>query len=159
MISPETLIAAFVDEDRRMREVVRTFPIAYRDIPPENSKLSLKQTLGHLAFWDRYTVEFFDARCHKRNVDALTLSDFENRNRQELERLYDLPFEQVFDAYITATAELQHFLLEHWGDLDEADQANFNIPLKHRRHHRRLLLKALEIFAPDAAIAAREKAG
>ena len=161
MSSVDTLIAAYADEDRRLREVARIFPIPYRDIPPENGKLSLKQTLGHLAFWDRYTVEFFDARCHARDVKNITLGEFEQRNRAELERLYDLPFEQVLDAYVSITNELQTFLREHWSDLDDQARINFTIPLKHRRHHRRLLVKALAVFAPDMVVEeeAREKAG
>ncbi len=159
MSSVETLIALFADEDRRLRDLARSFPVPHRETPPEHSKLNLKQTLGHLAFWDRFTVEFFDARCHRREVDAITLGDFEKRNRAELERIYDMPFEHVYEIYNTATRKLQSFLREHWDELDDEARTNFNIPLKHRRHHRRLLEKALEEFAPAVeAEEAQEKA-
>ncbi|MBU1071963.1 hypothetical protein KKG45_01815, partial [bacterium] len=149
------------DEDRRLRDLARIFPVRFREVPPEHGQISLKQTLGHLAFWDRFTVEFFDARCHRRAVDAMTLGEFEHRNRAELERIYDMPYEQAHEIYKTATNVLLTFLREHWDDLDAEARANFNIPLKHRRHHRRLLAKALEVFAPGLAAGeeAREKAG
>jgi len=157
MRSADTLVAAFADEDRRLRELARDFPPLHREASPGNGELSLKQTLGHLAFWDRFTVEFYDARCHEREVETPSLGEFEARNRAELERIYDLPFERVRELYEDATRTLLDFLREHWAQLDDASRANFNIPLKHRRHHRRLLMKAMATFAPPAAAA--EKAG
>jgi hypothetical protein len=161
MSTADTMIAAFNDEDRRLRELAQAFPPPFRETPPESGKLSLKQTLGHLAFWDRFTVEFFDARCHDRQVEALSLGEFEARNREELERIFDMPYELVHEIYETATRELLGFLRDHWDDLDEDLRANFHIPLQHRRHHRRLLGKALAVFAPDAAAGegAKEMAG
>ena len=38
---------------------------------------------------------------------------------------------------------LLDFLRRHWDDLDEQEQTNFTIPLKHRRHHRHLLQEHL----------------
>lgn len=142
MSSVETLVAAFADEDRRLRELAGDFPDHMREVMPESGKLSLKQTFAHLAFWDRFTVEFFDARCHGRETDAMTLGDFEVRNRAELERTYAMPLEQVREIYDTVTRELLGFLADHWDDLDDESRVNFHIPLKHRRHHRRLLLKS-----------------
>jgi hypothetical protein len=161
MSSVETLIAAFADEDRRLRELADTYPPAFRDVPPQSGKLSLKQTLGHLAFWDRFTVKFFKSRLHDADVDAPSLGEIEDRNREELARIYDMPYEQVLELYVGATSDIQTFLRDHWTDLDETERGNFNIPLKHRRHHRRLLVKALAIFAPELTVTeeAQEKAG
>ncbi len=157
MSSVETLVAAFADEDRRLRELTLAFPVHLREAAPESGKLSLKQTLAHLAFWDRFTVEFFDARCHGRKTDAMSLGDFEERNRAELERTFALPFERVREVYDTATRELMGFLRDHWDDMDADLRANFNIPLKHRRHHRRLLSKAFPSQVPLKE--AHERAG
>jgi len=149
MSSVQTLIAAFADEDCRLRELAHMYPPAFRDVSPQSGKLSLKQTLGHLAFWDRFTVVFFESRMNDAEVDAPSLGEIEDRNRAELARIYDMPYEQVFELYISATSDIQTFLCEHWTNLDETERGNFNIPLKHRRHHRRLLLKALTVFAPE----------
>ena len=161
MSSVQTLIAAFADEDRRLRELALTYPPEFRDVPPASGKLSLKQTLGHLAFWDRFTVKFFESRINNVDVDAPSLGEIEDRNREELARIYDMPYEQVLELYVHATSDIQNFLREHWASLDETEHGNFNIPLKHRRHHRRLLQKALAVFAPElmAGDEVREKAG
>ncbi len=160
MSSADTLIAAFANEDRMLRELADLYPVTFRDVPPESGKLSLKQTLGHLAFWDRFTVEFFNSRIQDHQVDTPSLGEIEVGNSEELARIYDMPYEHVLDLYVGATADLQSFLQEHWTDLDETEQSNFNIPLKHRRHHRRLLLKVLAVFVPEADDnEAQEKAG
>lgn len=161
MSSVQTLIAAFADEDRRLRELTLMYPPVFRDVPPQSGKLSLKQTLGHLAFWDRFTVNFFKSRINDAVVDAPSLGEIEDRNREELARIYDMPYEQVLELYVCATSDIQSFLSEHWMNLDETERSNFNIPLKHRRHHRRLLLKALAVFAPELMVGdeAQEKAG
>ena len=160
MSSMDTLIAAYADEDRRLRELAGRFPVAYRDVPPETGKLGLKQTLGHLAFWDGFTVEFFRARLECGDAPPVSLAEIEQRNRAELDRIYDMPYERVLELYISATNDILAFLRAHWDGLPEEERPNFNIPLKHRRHHRRLLQKALAAFAPElAGEAARERAG
>ena len=160
MYSPETLIAAYADEDRRLQEVVRQYPPANRCDKLRSEGLSLVQTLGHLAFWDIYAVRFYEARIEDRAVPPLTFAEFESRNRHELQRLYDLPFEMVREAYLAATHDLLDFLRRHWDDLDEQEQTNFTIPLKHRRHHRHLLQEHLRSLAPaEAPDAAVERAG
>ncbi len=160
MSTVDTLIAAYADEDRRLRELARRFPVAYRDVLPETDKLSLKQTLGHLAFWDGFAVEFFRARLEDDGAAAPSLAEIEERNRAELERIYDMPFEQVMELYVAATNDILAFLRAHWDALSEGERPNFNIPLKHRRHHRRHLQKALKVFAPELdADEAQERAG
>lgn len=160
MTSADTLIAAYADEDHRLRELARGFPLAFRDVPPEAGKLGLKQTLGHIAFWDGFTVEFFRGRLEDRVTDAPSLAEIEDRNRAELDRIYDMPYELVMELYVAATRAIQDFLRTHWDDLTEEERPNFHIPLKHRRHHRRLLQQALTMFAPEAGGAvAQERAG
>lgn len=157
MYSSETLIAAYADEDRRLQEVVRQYPLARRGDKLRQEGLSLIQTLGHLAFWDVYAVSFYEARLEDRAVTPLSFADFESRNRHELQRLYGLPFEQVREAYLTATRDLLAFLHRHWDDLDEQERTNFTIPLKHRRHHRHLLQEHLRSLSPaETAGAAAE---
>lgn len=160
MYSPETLIAAYADEDRRLQEVARQYPPARRGDKLRSEGLSLVQTLGHLAFWDIYAVRFYEARIEDRAVPPLSFSEFESRNRHELQRLYGLPFEQVREAYLSATHDLLAFLRLHWDDLDEQEQTNFTIPLKHRRHHRHLLQEHLKALVPaEVPEAAAERAG
>lgn len=160
MYSPETLIAAYADEDRRLQEVVRQYPVAKRGDALRREGLSLIQTLGHLAFWDVYAVRFYEARIEDRAVPPLTFAEFESRNRHELQRLYGLPFEQVREAYLAATRDLLAFLHRHWDDLDEQERTNFTIPLKHRRHHRHLLQEHLQALPlAETAAAAAERAG
>ena len=156
MHSVEILIAAYAEEDRRLLELARQCPPARREERLVDSRMSLLQTLGHLAFWDDYTVGFFEARCENRDVTPLTLQEFEDRNQNELNRLCGLPFEEALETYQAATRALVRFLREHWDDLTDKDRGNFSIPLKHRRHHRRKLRASLEAWRDDAA---EEKAG
>jgi len=157
LYSSETLIAAYADEDRRLQEVVRQYPLARRGDRLRQEGLSLIQTLGLLAFWDIYAVSFYEARLADRAVAPMTFAEFESRNRHELQRLYGLPFEQVREAYLTATRDLLAFLHRHWDDLDEQERTNFTIPLKHRRHHRHLLQEHLRGLSPaETAGAAAE---
>lgn len=150
MEGPQTLIAAYADEDRQLQEVIRRFDPVQRNALHCAEDLTLVQTLGHLAFWDRYAVEFYEGRIAHRDVAPLTFDEFEARNRDELERLCGLPYERVRLAYVEATHRLLDFLRVHWEDLDDLERTNFTIPLKHRRHHRRLLLAVLEAAGSDS---------
>lgn len=155
-----TLIAAYADEDRRLMELVERFPASTRDVRGSERRLSVKQTLGHLAFWDDYAVRFYDTRCHDGRPEPLAPGEFEARNRQVLELICNDPFEDVLASYRSATRELQTFLREHWHDLDPRSRENFKIPLKHRRHHRRRLQELLaELGIAEADGALEERAG
>lgn len=155
-----TLIAAYAEEDRRLMELVARFPASTREIRGSERRLSVKQTLGHLAFWDDYAVRFYDSRGGQGRPKSLSPGQFEERNRQVLELICNDPFEDVLASYRSATRLLQGFLREHWQDLDARSRENFKIPLKHRRHHRRRLqelLAELGIGDPDQAV--QERAG
>lgn len=156
MQSVEILISAYAEEDRRLLELARMVPPARRELRLVDSRMSLIQTLGHLAFWDDYTVGFFEARCLNQNVTPLSLQEFEKRNQHELDRLCGLPFEEALETYQAATRALVRFLRAHWDDLSELERTNFAIPLKHRRHHRRKIDASLAAWRADAAA---EKAG
>jgi len=155
-----TLIAAYADEDRRLMELVDRFPPSTRDVRGTDRRLSLKQALGHLAFWDDYAVRFYDSRCHDGDPQPLEPGEFEERNRQALELICNDPFADVLSSYRAATRALQLFLREHWQDLDDGSRENFKIPLKHRRHHRRRLQELLkELGIADAPGSLEERAG
>ena len=139
-----TLIAAYAEEDRRLMELAAGFPVALRDTGGRKHRLSLKQTIGHLAFWDDFAVDFYNARCHDGHPAGLSFSEFEKKNRHLLERLCAEEWEVVLASYRRATRELSAFLTEHWNDLDEEGRENFKIPLKHRRYHRRRLAELAE---------------
>lgn len=143
------LIAAYAEEDRRFMELVDAFPVSARDHRGSEDRLSLKQTLGHIAFWDDYATRFYDTRCHHGAPEALTPEQFEERNQQVLELVCSNPYEDVLQTYREATRMIAVFLREHWLDLDETSRENFKIPLKHRRHHRRRLQEVLEELGPD----------
>lgn len=141
-----TLISAYAEEDRRLRGLVERFPATLRDTRGPDDRLSLKETLGHLAFWDDFAVRFHEASLRDGETENLSLEDFEVRNRQVLDLLRNDPYEDVLDSYLQATRMLQDFLRARWQDLDERARENFKIPLKHRRHHRRRLQETLEVF-------------
>ncbi len=153
MDTPVNLIAAFADEDRRLLELAASCPPAWRERRGPGGTLSLKETLGHLAFWDAFAVEFFQRKlvAGAEEEDDAGALDFEQRNQQEMHRLAALPYEKVLARYQAATAAITAFLNRRWPDLSEKERTDFLVPLRHRRHHRLLLERAL------AAVAAQEK--
>lgn len=146
------LVAAYAEENRRLLQLTTRFPLELRDVPGPDNRLSLKQTLGHLAFWDDYAVRFHVNRRAGESQQPLTMDEFEDRNRQVLELICNDPFEDVLATYREATRMISAFLTERWDELDDDERENFRIPLKHRRHHRRRLSKLLESLGitPDA---------
>jgi hypothetical protein len=134
-----TLIAAYADEDRRLTELVSGFPESLRDTCGRRHRLSLKQTIGHLAYWDDFAVDFYRARCSEENPEPLSFAEFEEQNRDLIEQLCAQDWETILSSYRRATRRLCAFLTERWDELDEGARDNFKIPLKHRRYHRRRL--------------------
>ena len=134
-----TLIAAYADEDRKLTELVAGFPVALRDAGGRRHRLTLKQTIGHLAYWDDFAVDFFLARCGEEHPQPLSFADFEAQNRDLIGQLCAQDWETILASYRDATRRLCAFLAEHWSELDDGARENFKIPLKHRRHHRRRL--------------------
>ena len=142
MDKPDTLIALLREEDRLMRQLLERCPPEDRETRGKGGTLSLKETLGHLAFWDTFAIQFFEARLAGADPHE-TPSEFERRSREELERLRELSFDQAHERYLRATGGLIAFLQAHWHELSPKQRQDFHVPLKHRRHHRLLLLRAL----------------
>lgn len=156
MNSATSLIAAFAEEDRLLLELIRRCPEGARELAGPAGGLSLKETLGHLAFWDSFAVTFFREKLAGGDPSTVSDVDFEARNRQEMKRLRALPFDESLARYREATAALTGFLSRHWRDLSESEREDFLVPLKHRRHHRLMLERTL---APAPPAAERRDAG
>ncbi len=139
----------FVEEDRRLRELILRFPAELRERPGEGKLLGLKQTLAHLAQWDGFTVRFFAAKIAGAPLPPDSFSRFETEKVEERERLCRLPFGRVLTAYARATEEMLSFLRRHWLVLTERERGDFRIPLRHRAHHRELLARSLARHAHD----------
>ncbi len=143
MEHPEELVAAIMEEDRLLRQRVTQCPEHLRETHGAGGSLSLKDTLGHLAFWDSYAVSFFTRKLDGPIENDAPPVNFEQRSREELRRVRTMPFPEVVELYGLATRDLVHFLRTRWHDLSEKQRLDFSLPLKHRRHHRLLLDKAL----------------
>jgi hypothetical protein len=155
----EALIASIVEEDRRLRALVDRLSPEARECAESTGMTNAKETLGHLAFWDGFTVRFFEDRLSDRRTGS-GLADFEARDRQERKRLRGCPFAEVLTTYDAATAGLVTFLRDHWQALSDREHADLMTPLRHRRHHRLLLDRALGAAPPpEAGPSAREESG
>lgn len=150
----QTLVDALRDEDRILRERLAQTPRRLREIRGPDGALSFKETLGHIAFWDNFTVEFFTTKLDVCSCDPSPPVDFEERSRQALAHLDGLPFGEVLVRYLESTGALLDFLRENWGRLTPREQHDFWVPVQHRRHHRITLFRSL-----DAMLAAGAGAG
>jgi len=142
MVNLEPLVAAIADEDRRLRALLDGIPAERRDRPVGEGIMSPKETVGHLAFWDGFTVRFFAAKLVGQ-VDRDEKFDFERLNREQIRQLRSRPWDEVLAAYDAATAELLRFLGARWRELSADERECFLTPLRHRRHHRLLLARSL----------------
>jgi len=149
MERPDTLIAAILEEDRLLRERLDLCPDQLREVKGSGGTLSLKDTLGHLAFWDSFAVQFFNRKLDGVDAGQTRRVNFEQRNREELQRIRELPFDEVFALYRTATRNLISFLRNRWHELSVQQRRDIRLPLKHRRHHRLLLDSALPYYARE----------
>jgi hypothetical protein len=143
MDSPEVLIASVLAEDRLLQRLLQQCAAEHRELRGPGGTLSFKETLGHLAFWDTFAVHFFLSKLSSVPGRPSFPADFEERSREELRRLRKLPFSEVLDSYQKATMALVEFLRGHWHELSAKERQDFDVPLRHRRHHRLLLDKAL----------------
>ncbi len=137
------LIEAIKEEDRLLRQFLTLVPKPDRDAPSAEGELSFKETLGHIAFWDDFTVQFFQSKLDKASCQLPPPMSFEERSREAMRRIRPLPFGEVLARYLESTGALIAFLTEHWDDLTERERHDFWVPLKHRRHHRISLSQAL----------------
>ena len=152
----QTLADALIDEDRRLRRKLITCPRALREQRGPQGSLSLKEILGHIAFWDDFTVRFFTARLDPAQCSPDRPVDFETLSREAIDKADQRPFGEVLAGYLEATGALVAFIANHWDRLDEREREDFWVPLKHRRHHRIELERAMVALADDgpAALAA-----
>lgn len=155
-----TLIEALQEEDRLLRLLLGHFPPALRETALDAEGMSFKDTLGHLAFWDDFTVHFFLSKLDPVSCAVPPPSDFEEASRRARETMGALPFGEVLARYLEATGAMLAFLKERWGQMSEKEQSDFWIPLKHRRQHRLGLEETLERMlagegdGPERAISA-----
>jgi len=117
--------------------------------------LSFKETLGHIAFWDDFTIRFFQEKLDRTTLDPLPPVNFEERSRDALRKMAALPFGEVLARYLEATGTLIEFLQANWNALSEREKYDFWVPLKHRRHHRISLFRHLnQASSPESEMAA-----
>lgn len=151
----QSLVDGILDEDRILRRRLATVqpPLLHKRGP--DASLSAKEMLAHVAFWDVFTVRFFEEKLLGR-VPAPP-ADFARESEQAIHEAADLTFEEVEGRYRLATENLITFLSRRWVELSPKQQRDFQVPLKHRRHHRRALFKALDAMTagdPDSELAA-----
>lgn len=146
----QTLVDAILDEDRILRRRLAGVQPPLTDRRGPDGTLSLKETLAHIAFWDGFTVRFFEDKLQGR--DPAPPEDFTRQSEEAIYEAADLALEEVLTRYLEATGALVDFLGRHWDDLSEKEQKDFWVPLKHRRHHRVILFRALDAMTgPDTA--------
>jgi hypothetical protein len=145
----QTLVDAILDEDRILRRRLAGVqpPLSERRGP--DGSLSAKETLAHIAFWDGFTVRFFEDKLRDR--DPAAPEDFSRRSEEAIREAADLPLEEIHSRYLEATGALVGFLGRHWDDLSAKEQEDFWVPLKHRRHHRVILFRALDAMTGDVS--------
>lgn len=134
--SLQTLVEGIRREDAELRLLVGSIPRDQRDRRPQNGRLSVKDTLGHLAYWDDFTVHFFLSKVDPAACRVPPPKDFEMASCRAMATMADLPFGEVLARYLEATAAILDFLQEYWPRLTLKEREDFQIPLKHRRSHR-----------------------
>ncbi len=153
----QTLVDALKDEDRLLRHRLAATPRHLREIRGPDGALSFKETLGHIAFWDSFTVEFFTTRLSVGLIDPAPPVDFERLSHQALSEMRDLPFGEVLARYLESTGALVEFLKSNWEKLSKRERQDFWVPLKHRRHHRITLLRSLDGGANYRVVSNRDQ--
>ena len=140
----QTLADELLDEDRILRRRLATLSSELRSSRGPDGSLSFQETLGHLAYWDAFTVQFFTAKLDRGGPPPLPPADFARQSEEAIAGASELPFADVLARYLKATGALVGFISRHWDELSEKEQKDFWVPLKHRRHHRDALFKALD---------------
>lgn len=140
----QMLVDALKDEDRLLRKRLANCPRHLREARGPDGALSFKETLGHIAYWDSFTVEFFTAKLDVGSCEPQAPVDFEGRSREALREMAGLPFGEILARYLEATGALVEFLKDNWERLSARERRDFWVPLKHRRHHRISLFAGLD---------------
>lgn len=141
------LIEAIHAEDLTLRQRLTSCSSDLREAAGTGGGLSFKETLGHIAFWDDFTVHFFQRKLKDGSTRPARPAQFEERNRQALAKVRLLSFPEVLSSYIAATGQLVKFLQENWEELSERQRQDFSVPLQHRMHHRAALFQSLDEMA------------
>lgn len=139
-----SLVDAIFEEDSLLRQRLASCPPEHRDISGDDGTLSFKETLGHIAFWDEFTVDFFKAKTDIATHVLPPPANFEISSQEALQATRRLPFGEVLARYLEATGALMDFLRTHWPELSEKEKHDFWIPVQHRRHHRLALFSVLD---------------
>ena len=146
----QTLVDSIVEEDELLRNRLTECSATLREVRSPEGGLSFKETLGHIAFWDDFTVRFFAGKLDTGSLDPLPPLNFEERSLEALSQMRELPFGEVLARYLEATGYLIDFLKQNWSSLSEKEKHDFWVPLKHRRHHRISLFQFLNREQQDA---------
>lgn len=145
----QSLTDALIDEDRRLRRRIAACPQVLREGRGPGGTLSCKETLGHIAFWDEYTVRHFAARLDPTVTLPAGPPDFEALSRDALARTGRRTFADVLAGYLEVTGNLVAFIANNWERLAPGEREGLWVPLKHREHHRQELEKAIEVLAAE----------
>jgi hypothetical protein len=139
----QNLADALIDEDRRLRRRLADCPAALREGRGGDGTLSFKETLGHIAFWDEFTIRFFTARLDPGHLKPVAPPDFDALSSQAIADAAVRPFGEVLARYLEVTSALVAFISSRWDQLTQRQRDDFWVPLKHRRHHRLALEGAM----------------
>lgn len=140
----QTLADALMEEDRILRQRLAALPPELRRRRGPEGTLSFQETLGHLAYWDAFTVDFFTAKLEGAGPGPRPPADFARESEAAIAEAARVPFADVLARYLDATGALVGFISRHWDELSEKEQQDFWVPLKHRRHHREVLFRWLD---------------
>jgi len=143
------LVDTLRNEDDLLRRRLSQCPEPWRERPGPGGRPSLRELLGHIAFWDDFTVEFFTRKLASGAIAPDPPLDFEQLNAQAQVRFASMPYGEVLGRYLEATANIVEFLEARWEDLSWKERHDFWTPLRHRRGHRLTIEAALERWAPD----------
>ena len=148
------LVEAYRNEDDLLRKRLSQCPVPWRERPGPGGRPSLKEILGHIAFWDDFTVEFFSRKLASGAIAPPAPIDFERMSREAKSRFGSLPYGEVLGRYLESTAAIIDFLAERWDDLSGRERHDLWTPLRHRRGHRLTIEAALERWVPEAELEA-----
>ena len=140
----QTLADALLDEDRVLRRRLASVPPELLGSRGPDDGLSFQETLGHIAFWDDFTVRFFTTKLDSGGDPPSPPADFARVSEEAVAEAASRPFTEVLALYLEATGALVGFISRHWERLTEKEQRDFWVPLKHRRHHRIALFRTLD---------------
>jgi len=145
----DLLIEAFKDEDTLLRRGIACSPSGWRDLPGPGGRPSIKDILGHIAFWDDYAVSFFTRKLDSGSMTPPPPKDFEKMSHEARARFLALPYGEVLGRYLEATGAIIDLLTDRWDELSSRERHDFWTPLRHRRGHRIILETAIERWVPD----------